>query len=352
MDGSDNEQHSDKKADVRDRSSQAVLPSILVSTVFHVAILLILSFIILGGGAKALTTTEFVISDTSPLNIVEMLAFEPEPQLTVESEQIPQDSPPVLENISVSVPAKLSVAEAVPMPVEPASLPTADKQTTVLASVSATAAALSIQKRVSDAGGRKGEVQFALAWKNVNDVDLHIVAPSGERISHLHRRSSCGGMLDVDMNVKGESTTPVENVRWIANAPWGRFTVIVNLFRIHRAPNATRVYRGSQFQLLAQLADESVIKNDVVNRRNQIAVFRFHYVSPTLPTTEREARLKRLELLQQEDESRAQPLLQEARKVAQPQLRDRLLNRIVMTFPHTDAAIEAMQLLGGNITKR
>lgn len=76
-------------------------------------------------------------------------------------------------------------------------------------------AAAGIQSRVTKAGGKKGEVQFALAWRNVNDLDLHVIAPSGEHISHQHRRSKCFGMLDVDMNVDGESEEPVENVRWL-----------------------------------------------------------------------------------------------------------------------------------------
>ena len=100
----------------------------------------------------------------------------------------------------------------------------------------------SVQGRVARAGGQKGEVQFSLAWESLNDVDLHVIAPSGEHISYSHRSSKCHGELDVDMNAAGaESNTPVENIFWPAGgSPTGRYRVLVHHYAKHGGPDPTR----------------------------------------------------------------------------------------------------------------
>ena len=99
-----------------------------------------------------------------------------------------------------------------------------------------------IKQRVEAAGGRyEGvDIRASLLWNNRNDLDLHVVAPSGEHIYYGHKRSACGGWLDVDMNVRGETTKPVENVQWTrGSAPAGRYRVFVQNYRFHKAPGAT-----------------------------------------------------------------------------------------------------------------
>ena len=103
-----------------------------------------------------------------------------------------------------------------------------------------------IKQRVEAAGGRyEGvDIRASLVWNNRNDLDLHVIAPSGEHIYYAHKRSACGGWLDVDMNVQGETSKPVENVQWTrGGAPAGRYRVFVHNYRFHEAkgPTAYRV---------------------------------------------------------------------------------------------------------------
>lgn len=91
-----------------------------------------------------------------------------------------------------------------------------------------------IVDRVEREGGASGAVQISLAWEDRNDLDLHVYAPSGERIYFNQRRSECGGELDVDMNARPTSVTPVENVVWKDNPPSGTYRVGVHFYRHHR----------------------------------------------------------------------------------------------------------------------
>ncbi len=210
------------------------------------------------------------------------------------------------------------------------------------------AIASGIQGRVQKAGGRSGEVQFSLAWKTLNDLDLHVIVPSGEHVSFSRRTSKCKGNLDVDMNAESTesnpdqsfSEEPVENVRWLdRTAPSGRYTVIVNQYR----------WRGGRqkdsFQLLVKLGDKTQVVDDEVSAWKSISVHRFQYIKPSLPKARREALAEELTILQEREETQATELYQAAFTLQKGQDRDRKMLNVIIRFPHTNASILAMQEL-------
>lgn len=79
---------------------------------------------------------------------------------------------------------------------------------------------------------KKGSVAVSLIWDHAdddgkrNDLDLWVTTPSGERVGYSHRRSVCGGELDVDRQ-QGASE-PVENIVWTDKAPVGEYRVQVH----------------------------------------------------------------------------------------------------------------------------
>jgi len=82
-------------------------------------------------------------------------------------------------------------------------------------------------------------VTISLVWNDECDLDLHVFVPSGEEISYNHKKSACGGELDVDMNASAPfSKEPVENVysgdaEKGLEAPKGKYRVIVENYGYH-----------------------------------------------------------------------------------------------------------------------
>jgi len=103
-------------------------------------------------------------------------------------------------------------------------------------------ARLELMERLKREGAKTGDVQISLMWNNYNDLDLHVVAPSGERIHGGNRKSACGGELDVDANVRPDSKKPVENVVWDDSdgneAPGGIYKVYVHHYKKHNKRGA------------------------------------------------------------------------------------------------------------------
>lgn len=334
------------------RPDQKKLASGFAFSIFiHLCVLLILSIMVVGSNVHPSVLTLWTTASNDPLD-----------DTLVVNEFVPSMESDVLDSEANSHSFGLNV-ESVPkieFPVSATATATSDSGPlhagdllTTPSDLSRTQAMAiaSIQSRVQEAGGKRGEVQFALAWKNVNDVDLHVITPSGEHISHQHKRSHCSGELDVDMNINGESDEPVENIRWISRAPWGRYTVLVNLYKIH-VDGMSRPSFQSPYQLLAKLGKETEIRKGVAGPgRHQVSVWRFHYVSESVSEVERTRLLLKLEQLQEREEALAGEMLVEAKELGNEQ-RERKLNSIVLKYPHTDAAIEALQLMTNKVLKR
>lgn len=112
----------------------------------------------------------------------------------------------------------------------------------------AEAAMSELQARLSREGAKSGDVQISLMWENYNDLDLHVVCPSGERVHGGNKISECGGELDVDANVRAETKKPVENVVWEGTtAPPGTYQVYAHHYKKHRK---RRTRDPTKFQII------------------------------------------------------------------------------------------------------
>ena len=106
-----------------------------------------------------------------------------------------------------------------------------------------------LRARLEREGARSSDVQVSLMWNNYNDLDLHVVCPSGERIHGGNRKSACGGHLDVDANVRPDSRKPIENVVWPeGEAPPGTYQVFVHYYKKHKK---RRSKDPTKFQVIA-----------------------------------------------------------------------------------------------------
>ncbi len=138
-----------------------------------------------------------------------------------------------------------------------------------------------VKTRVLAAGGQyEGvDVRASLIWNNRNDLDLHVVTPGGEEIYYAHKQSQCGGWLDVDMNVQGESLKPVENVRWkTGEAPPGHYKIFVQNYKFHE-----RGRKPTEFRLEVEVNGEVQHFDGVVSPKKEtggksnVTVYEFDY---------------------------------------------------------------------------
>ena len=138
-----------------------------------------------------------------------------------------------------------------------------------------------IAQRVRSAGGRYDDVdvRVSLLWNTHDDLDLHVTTPAGEEIYYGNKLARCGGELDVDRNVRGETDKPVENVRWKkGEARPGEYRVVVQNFRFHERHPRPVEYKveidvGGEIRhfegLISPKLEEGVMSNQLV--------YRFHF---------------------------------------------------------------------------
>lgn len=137
-----------------------------------------------------------------------------------------------------------------------------------------------IKTRVTAAGGQYDNVDIraSLIWNNRNDLDLHVIPPSKEEVYYAHKRSACGGWLDVDMNVRGETSKPVENVRWArGQAKAGRYKIFVQNYAFKE-----RDHDATPFRVEVEVNGEirhfdAVTAKDRSGGKSNVTVFEFDY---------------------------------------------------------------------------
>lgn len=138
-----------------------------------------------------------------------------------------------------------------------------------------------IKARVETAGGQyeNVDIRASLIWNDRNDLDLHIITPSGEEIFYGRKKSSCSGELDVDMNVRGETDKPVENIRWKkGQAKPGHYKVFVQNFRFHEKSKQPIKFRVEvEVSGEIQQFDEIISLNEERGNASNLTIYEFEF---------------------------------------------------------------------------
>ena len=182
--------------------------------------------------------------------------------------------------------AEIEAAEAERL----AEIEAAREQEVLEAKEAAQRAMSELQARLEREGAQSSDVQISLMWNNYNDLDLHVVCPSGERIHGGNKTSACGGELDVDANVRAETRKPVENVFWEeGKAPAGTYQVYVHHYKKHQKRKSKD---PTKFQVIVTPGGEPLEYNGELSAGDPIMLV----AEFTLPSPEeREARKRELE---------------------------------------------------------
>ena len=147
-----------------------------------------------------------------------------------------------------------------------------------------------IRERVTKAGGMHEGVDLrcSLIWNNRNDLDLHCITPNGQHIFFGDKRPTrSGGWLDVDMNVRGETTKPVENIRWSkGTAPAGKYRFYVLNYNFHEPrsfPTPFRVELEVNGAVYAKSGEIPPMVEHRSNIRPECLVFEIDFVPGIQP---------------------------------------------------------------------
>ena len=135
-----------------------------------------------------------------------------------------------------------------------------------------------LEKRLQREGAKRGAVQISLMWNNWNDLDLHLITPSGEHIYHDNRKSTCGGELDIDMNFKPTSKTPVESIVWTRTPPAGVYRIGIRHYKIHKrglfawAPLLSRLHmkNATDFTVSVSIGESKRFYEGTIEKSNDL----------------------------------------------------------------------------------
>lgn len=209
-----------------------------------------------------------------------------------------------------------------------------------------------IAKRVEAAGGQGGKMRIAIAWDNVNDLDLHMITPRDERIFFGRMIASCGGVLDVDRNATPPLTSEaVENIRWLDDVPRdGMYQVQVHFYGTH--------YGGGQktaYSVLMEVGSETHLFKGVVTPGRLITVVVFNIkdgklgkIASKLKESDEGELVAGQQLSEKNLANRerfAKEALDEALQTTKQSILIGRLRRIMQTYAGTAAAVEARKKL-------
>ena len=138
-----------------------------------------------------------------------------------------------------------------------------------------------LDEKVEERGGKKGQLQFTLAWETLDDLDLNVVCPGGKISSKQGERGprTCGdGVKDIDANrnlVENVSSSPVENIVWPTDYPDGEYRLEIIEYRAagsdgagNRVPFTLRMRLGDQEREchgeVTQLPESKMVPHDGV----------------------------------------------------------------------------------------
>lgn len=125
-----------------------------------------------------------------------------------------------------------------------------------------------IDKRLAREGGcATGAIVTTLTWEANCDLDIHCITPSGSHISYSSTTGD-GGKLDVDMQARGASGAPVENIFWAGTPPLGKYEFYVHGYRC--PPNTAYTCR-------VKIHDETYMLSGTVSTGGKTAVMTFEY---------------------------------------------------------------------------
>lgn len=131
-----------------------------------------------------------------------------------------------------------------------------------------------IDQRRSIEGGQNGEVTVTLVWETVDDMDLVVIEPSGEKIFFENAVSNSGGRLDIDRNRAALTAMPIENIYWPErSAPRGRYEVQVLFYK--RNQNAV-----ISVPVLIQVdiaGRKQMFKEFLTTEQNSVVITEFEY---------------------------------------------------------------------------